>query len=51
MRILASLLLTKDEAVLKEACWALLYLSSCGGGLETALYEADLCLELVDLYK
>lgn len=51
IRVLASLTLTNDEAVLKEACWALLHLSQRGGGIETTMYEADLIAKLVSLIE
>lgn len=58
IRVLASFMVTTDEfvvttdeLVLKEACWAVLYLSHCGGGIETAMYEADLCEKLGTLFK
>ncbi|GFP82823.1 importin subunit alpha [Phtheirospermum japonicum] len=40
--ILSSLILTNDEVVLKEVCWALLYLSQCGGEIGSAMYEAGM---------
>ncbi|KAI3464631.1 hypothetical protein Pfo_021294 [Paulownia fortunei] len=44
--ILASLIITDDEAVLREACWALLYLSHCKGGLKLTMFEAGICSKL-----
>ncbi|GFQ05053.1 importin subunit alpha [Phtheirospermum japonicum] len=49
--ILSSLILTNDEVVLKEACWALLYLSQCGGEIGSAMYGAGVCSKLAKLYK
>lgn len=51
IRIVASLIAAKDVQILEEACWALLYISHRKGGIETALYEAGLCLELAKLLE
>ncbi|GFP99321.1 importin subunit alpha [Phtheirospermum japonicum] len=49
--ILSSLILTNDEVVWKEACWASLYLSQCGDEIGQAMYGAGVCSKHAKLYK
>ncbi|CAA0822381.1 Importin subunit alpha-2 [Striga hermonthica] len=50
--ILSSVILTEDdELVLKEACWALFYLSQFGGGIETIMFEAGLCDKITTIFR
>ncbi|GER52409.1 importin subunit alpha, partial [Striga asiatica] len=49
--ILSSVILTEDELVLKEVCWALFYLSKFGGGIETTMFEAGLCDKITTIFR
>ncbi|XP_057800123.1 importin subunit alpha-4-like [Salvia miltiorrhiza] len=51
IRTFKSLLDLKDEEVLKEACWALFYISHYKNGIETTMYkDEDVCFKLAYLF-
>ncbi|XP_057801695.1 importin subunit alpha-2-like isoform X2 [Salvia miltiorrhiza] len=51
IRTFKSLLDLKDEEVLKEACWALFYITHYKNGIETTMYkDEDVAFKLADLF-